>query len=170
MVRALIVTLAIVAVLLPQRDAGADEKQAEQIEQFSRMLATLESEDDARSATAELNVLRNKLLEARLLLRDDKPKDLARLLKLLKPQVQLIRAQIDQGLAEKRAAVQRSKADELDEKVTRLRREKDQLEQRLTVLESQAQSRAATPRPGGEVGTVPAASPASPATTPAAEQ
>lgn len=125
--------------------ALADEKHAEQIEQYSRVLSSLESSDEAHRATAELGALRNRLLEARMLLRDEKPAELERVLKVIKYEVQMIKALIGLGIAEQRAAVQKADADALDETVDELQRQLELLRQRVEVLEEQARTRRVTP-------------------------
>ncbi|MBM4318618.1 MAG: hypothetical protein FJ125_01340, partial [Deltaproteobacteria bacterium] len=137
----------VAAICLFARTAAADERDAEQIEQYSRLLSSLETEDVARKATTELGALRAQLHEAGRLQSNGRQAELTLLLKVIKPQVQLIKALIELGVAEQGAAEQRAQADQLEEKASRMKREADLLRQRLNLLEEQARARAGSVTP-----------------------
>ncbi len=137
----------------PQVRADEMAKYEEQIEQFGRVLASLEAKDELKSAVKEIGVMRNWLLEARMLVRDDKPEELQRLLKRMTPEVKLIEAIIAQGMAERRAQEQEQEADALEARLRKLKREKDLLEKRVALLEKQKREREGTaPQPAGGAG------------------
>lgn len=124
---------------------GADESFGEQIEQYSRVLASLESEDEAHAAKTEIGQLRTWLLEARMLVRESRDKDLRRLLKRIGPQIQLARAEMDAQVAQARAEAQEHAADEAETRLRKLKRDKELLDNRLALLQRQRRSRQSTP-------------------------
>ena len=113
-----------------------------QIEQYSRMLGSLEEEDETRHATSELGEMQRWLLETRMLLREDKEDDLEPLLRRVKAQVRLIQARIALGLAERRAETQEAEADALELTLSKLKRDTELAKKRLEVLREQREARA----------------------------
>jgi len=126
------------ALSLPARPAAADDAAySEQIDQYSRVMTSLEGEDELHAATSDIGALKNWLLEARLLLRDGREAELQRLLKQMRPQVELIKTLMATAMATARAEGQEADATALDTRVTKLKREKELLEQRVALLEQQ---------------------------------
>lgn len=141
--------------------AAADESLGEQIEQYSRVLGALESEDEAHAASTEIGKLRTWLLEARMLLRESRDKELGRMLKRAGPQIQLARAKMEAQHAEAQAEAKVREADSAEARLRRLKRDKELLDNRVALLLRQRRQRQSTPS-GAPAPT--AAPPASPET------